>query len=101
MNVYQYIGIGFLSLVAFFFILAAWRSRGGYSHVEPPRPWPRIDSLAARPTDPAALEAQRLRNLRLELDWLPRFREQNPKLWTERREARLQELKQMKEKGEI
>lgn len=53
------------------------------------------------PMTPQQAEAQRIRNLRLELDWLPRSKAADPKNWTPKREARLQELIGMKERGEI
>jgi hypothetical protein len=53
------------------------------------------------PMTPQQAEAQRLRNMRLELDWLPRSKADDPKNWTPKREARLQELIGMKERGEI
>ena len=53
------------------------------------------------PLSPEEREAQRKRNLNLELDWLPRSKATDPKNWTPKREARLQELLAMKERGEI
>ena len=53
------------------------------------------------PMTPQQAEAQRLRNMRLELDWLPRSKADDPKNWTPKREARLQELIRRKERGEI